>query len=116
MIRIQRPRGRTVLTNDFFEGLVSNAITSCYGVAGISSRGAKDSLRGLIFGSRQERGVRVREEEGALVIDLHIKVTYGVNIGAIVDNIIDRVSYAVEDATGLKVKKINVSVDDIITE
>lgn len=117
MIKIYNPMGKVYLTNDYFASLVGNAITSCYGVAGMSSSGAADSLRSLIFGSDSpEKGVTVREEDGKLAIELHIKVLYGVNISAIVENIKERVSYAVEHATAMKVKSINVSVDDIITE
>lgn len=117
MIRIYNPQGKIVLTNDFFAGLVGNAITSCYGVAGMSTAGARDSVKTMFFGNDiPEKGVVVTEEEGQLVIDLHIKVVYGVNIATIVDNIKERVSYAVEHATNLKVRRINISVDDIITE
>ena len=48
---------------------------------------------------------------GALVIDLHIEVTYGVNITAIVRSIINKVRYTVSDATGFEVAKVNVFVD-----
>ena len=117
MIKIYNPQGKVLLTNDFFAGLVGNAITSCYGVAGMSVAGAKDGMRAVFFGSDiPEKGVVVREDDGQLVIDLHIKVIYGVNIATIVENIKERVSYAVEHTTNLKVKSINVSVDDIITE
>ena len=117
MIRIQDPLGKTVLTNDFFVGLVSNAIKNCYGVAGMSARNPRDSVKTLIFGSEQQgKGVEVSEDEGALVITLHIKVDYGVNIGTIVDNVKEKVSYAVERMTNLKVNRINVCVDDIVTE
>lgn len=116
MIKIYNPRGKICLTNDFFAELVGNAITSCYGVAGMSTSGAADSVRTLLFGSDiPEKGVVVSVDDGCLVIDLHIKVIFGVNIPAIVENIKHRVSYAVENATNLKVKEINVSVDDIIT-
>ena len=117
MINIYNPQGKVILTNDYFAGLVGNAITSCYGVAGMSVAGPKDGLRAVVFGPDiPEKGVVVSEDEGQLVIDLHIKVIYGVNIATIVDNIKERVSYAVEHATNLKVKSITVSVDDIITE
>ena len=83
----------------------------------MSTAGAKDSLKTMVFGKDiPDRGVVVNVEDEQLVIDLHIKVTYGVNIATIVDNIKERVAYAVENATNLKVKRINVSVDDIITE
>ena len=117
MIKFYTPLGKISLTNDYFASLVGNAVTSCYGVAGMSVAGAKDGMRAVIFGSDiPEKGVVVREDDGQLVIDLHIKVIYGVNIATIVENIKERVSYAVEHATNLKVKSINVSVDDIITE
>ncbi len=117
MIKFYTPLGKISLTNDFFAGLVGNAVTSCYGVAGMHCAGAADSVRTLIFGSNiPEKGVVVTETNGELIIDLHIKVIYGINIAAIVQSITNKVRYAVEDATNLKVQKINVSVDDIIAE
>lgn len=117
MIIIKEPLGQAVLTNDYFVGLVSEAIKNCYGVAGMASGGAKDTLMTAIFGEEKtNKGVTVREEEKELVIDIHVKLMYGVSIGTIVDNIKERVTYAVEEATNLKVNRINVSVDDIVTE
>ena len=53
----------------------------------------------------------LRADGGDLIIDLHIIVTYGVNIGTIVDSITNKVRYTVEQSTGLGVKKVNVFVD-----
>ena len=50
---------------------------------------------------------------GGLVSDLHIAVTYGVNISAIVKSIVNKVRYTVEEATGFQVAKVNVFVDDM---
>ena len=117
MIKIYNPQGKVILTNDYFAGLVGNAITSCYGVAGMSVAGAKDGVRAVLFGNDiPEKGVVVSEYNGELVIDLHIKVIFGLNIGAIVQSITNKVRYVVEEATNLKVHKINVSVDDIVAE
>ena len=49
--------------------------------------------------------------DNKLVIDLHIIVSFGVNIPAIVKSIVNKVKYTVEDATGLEVSKVNVFVD-----
>ena len=76
--------------------------------------GPADLARSLLPDIAPEKGVRVIRENGELCIELHIKVTYGVNIGAIVRSIIHKVKYAVEDATGLQVQRISVSVDDIV--
>ena len=47
---------------------------------------------------------------------MHIIVTYGLNIAAIVKSIVNKVRYTVEDATGLDVLKVNVYVDGMKAE
>ena len=116
MINFYNTLGKVSMTGDYFAGLVSAAASSCYGVADMATSGASDTVKGMIFGSDfPDKGVRVTEDSGKLVIELHIKVTYGLNISAIVKSITHKVKYVVEDATGLQVKKINVSVDDIVS-
>ena len=116
MINFYNTFGKVSMTGDYFAGLVSAAASSCYGVADMATSGASDTVKGMIFGSEfPDKGVRVTEDGGKLVIELHIKVTYGLNISAIVKSITHKVKYVVEDATGLQVKKINVSVDDIVS-
>ena len=51
------------------------------------------------------------KEGDGLAIDLHIIVTYGLNISAIVKSIVNKVRYTVEEATGFEVRKVNVFVD-----
>ena len=53
-------------------------------------------------------------EGGKLVIALHIKVGFGLNISTITQSITHRVKDEVEQATGLKVARVVVSVDDVI--
>ena len=73
------------------------------------------STEGLISMLRQQdqedKGVRVRLQDGHLVIDLHIIVTYGINISAIVKSIVNKVRYTVEESTGFTVARVNVYVD-----
>ncbi len=115
MIKFYTPLGKVCMTGDFFAGLVSAAAQNCYGVAGMATSSRAENVKSLVLGSDfPEKGVRVTEEDGQLAIELHIKVTYGVNIAAIVRSITHKVRYAVEDATALKVRRINVCVDDIV--
>jgi uncharacterized alkaline shock family protein YloU len=60
-----------------------------------------------------DQGVNVKSVNGALTIDLHISVSYGVNINAICDSIVNKVRYTVESATSLKVSAVNVYVDGL---
>ena len=57
---------------------------------------------------------RVTQEDGRLVIELHIAVSYGLNISTAARSISHRVKDEVEQATGLKVARVVVSVDDVI--
>ena len=65
---------------------------------------------------RQPKGVTVTQEGGKLVIALHIKVGFGLNISTITQSITHRVKDEVELATGLKVARIDVYVDDVIAD
>ena len=115
MIKFYNPLGKVCMTGEFFAELVSTAARSCYGVSGMATGSRADSVKSLVFGADfPDKGVRVTEEDGQLVIELHIQMTYGVNIAAIVRSITHKVKYAVEDATSLKVKRIDVCVDDIV--
>ena len=115
LIKFYNPLGKVCMTSDYFAGLVGAAAQSCYGVCGMATGGTSDSLKTIVLGTNYpDKGVRVTEEDGKLVIELHIKVTYGLTIAAIVRSITHKVKYAVEDATTLKVERIDVYVDDIV--
>lgn len=117
MIRIRTPLGSVVLTAEYFANLVGNIASTSYGVKGMSTRGPIEGIRANLFKKDfPEKGVKVSERNGKLVIDLHIKVVYGVNISAIVQSISEKVKYAVEQATGLSVHSINIFVDEMDAE
>ena len=117
MIKLENPLGIIEISHEYFSNLVGRCVTSCYGVAGMAANGAAQGIRSW-FGRRDpiDRGVRVRVEQGQLVIDLHIIVTYGVNISAIVKSIVNKVRYTVEEVTGFSVGKVNVFVDGMRSE
>lgn len=114
MISFYNTLGKVSMSGNYFAELVSSAAQNSFGVAGMATRGKTDNIKSLVMAENPEKGVLVREENGKLVITLHIKVTYGLNIAAAVKSITHKVQYVVEEATGLAVKKINVSVDDVV--
>ena len=114
MISVENTLGTVSFSANYFAELVSRATQSGFGVAGMTNTDVSDDFKALIMPSFSERGVRVTEEGGRLVINPHIKVTYGLNISAAVKSITHNVQYVVEQATGLLVKRIDVSVDDVV--
>lgn len=115
MIKIENHLGVIEVNDSYFSDLIGHTVTSCFGVAGMANSGASQGLRAFFFRRRSylDQGVSVRSNGTDLIINLHIFVTYGVNIAAIVDSIVNKVRYTVEQATSLAVKKVNVFVDGI---
>ena len=92
-------------------------VSSCYGVVGISaSTPMQGMLRRVSGRSTPAQGVKIKAIGDKLVVDIHIKVLYGINVSAIVKSIMNKVRYAVSQAVGLQVAKINVFVDDMAAE
>lgn len=115
MIRIENHLGNIEIDEHYFSDLIGHTVINCFGVAGMANSGPTQGLRSLLFRGKDyiDQGVRVRSLGNDLILDLHIYVTYGVNIEAIVDSITNKVRYTVERATSLAVQKINVYVDGI---
>lgn len=114
MIKFENHLGAVEISQNYFANLVGHAASECFGVAGMVESTASQGLRYILRKENtQDKGVRVRNLSSGLVIDLHIAVTYGVNIAAIVKSIVNKVRYTVEEATGLQVSKVNVYVDDM---
>jgi uncharacterized alkaline shock family protein YloU len=113
---MENPNGAIEVYHEYFSNLIGYAASSCYGVAGMAVSSTAQGLASIFGRDKLNRGVKVRSVGTNLVVDLHIIVTYGVNISEIVKSIIKKVRYTVEEATGLRVENVNVFVDGMKTE
>ncbi len=117
MVRVENHLGTIDISHDFLAKLVSSTVTDCFGVAGMSAAGTPQGLLNRVMRvNPPDQGVRVRYQKSKLIIELHIIVTYGTNVGAIVKSIMNKVQYTVEEITGFPVAKVNVFVDGMKTE
>ena len=81
MITSRFPLGNVSFTDGYFSTLVGEATKQCYGVAAMAPRNMTDAVKSMVYGSDYpEKGVRVTQQNGRLVIELHIAVSYGLNI------------------------------------
>ncbi|MCL2828664.1 MAG: Asp23/Gls24 family envelope stress response protein [Oscillospiraceae bacterium] len=114
MVNQKADRGDIVITNEVITTLAGAAATNCFGVKGMAKRGVSDGLVHLLKREAMGKGVLVTiDPEGAISIELHIVVDYGVNIAALTPSIISEVRYKVEGATGISVKSVDVFVDAV---
>lgn len=116
MITIENHIGKISVSENYLTEIVRHAVCDCFGVADVCNtntfRSAVSSItRGKLF--RHKKGVIIHTEDNGIIIDLHIKVSYGTNIKAAVSSIIHKVIFAVEETVGIPVNNVNVYVDDM---
>lgn len=115
MIKVTNHIGTIGVSAKYLRSLISQTAESCFGVAGMNSYGAVQSVKNIVRkDSAENNGVIIRQSENKLIIDLHITVTYGVNVGAITDSIAHKVSYVVTERAGIEVEAVNVFVDALV--
>lgn len=117
MVNFENHIGKIIISENYLTELVKHAVTNCFGVADVCSVSTfQAAVASLTAGKafKKNKGVIIRKDSSDnLVIDLHIKVTYGTNITAAVKSIIHKVEFTIEEATGITVGKINVYVDEM---
>lgn len=112
MIKIENHLGLIEISYDYLTALIGQTVTSCFGVAGMNSSGAKQNFLSILKRDNTiDKGVLIKLVKNKLLINLHITVTYGTNISAIVKSISNKVRYTVEEETGIQVLKVNVYID-----
>ncbi len=94
------------------------AAIECYGIVGMAALNVADGLFGLLKRENLARGININydsEEEfcQSVEIELHVIVSYGTNISAIGDTLIETVKYSVESSTGVSVSNVDVFVEGI---
>lgn len=116
MIKYATHLGSVTIAQNYFAKLIGDAASSCYGVVSMVPRGFQRLRSTLLRRTFNDTGIRVRGNDQSLTVDLHITVLYGMNIGAVSKSIIHKVTYVVEEATGIKVSRVIVHVDKLIEE
>lgn len=118
LVRLENHLGVIEISQPFFATLIGNAASSCFGVAGMANSNARQGLRSILNKGSNfvDQGISVKKDGSGLIVDLHIIVTYGLNISAICQSIVNKVRYTVEETTGLDVHKVNVFVDGMKSE
>ncbi len=100
--------GRVTMTTGAIAALAGRAVEESFGV--VDQAGRRGALR-LLRRSKSDRGVRVREVDGGLALELHVVVDHGVNLAEVTSMVSSRVTYEVERHTGLEVRAVDVHVD-----
>ena len=96
MLEIKNHNGQITISQTVFANIVGNVINNCYGVVGMASKNTAEGIVSLLKKENYDKGVKVTADGDNLVIDVHIIVSYGINLPAISGSIAQEVNYIVE--------------------
>lgn len=111
--KIKNDIGTIFITEDVMMKVVGYAALECYGIVAMSSKRAKDGIVEWLGRENLSKGVQIRNVGDMLDVDLFIIVEYGISIAEVCRGIVDTVRYKLESMTGVKVRKVNISVEGI---
>ena len=113
-LTVPSDRGRITIANEAVAQIVGRVAAECYGVVGMAVRGpARERVTQLLPKGRPARGIVVRNADGAVALDLHVVVAYGLNLAEVAATVRSQVTYEVERLTGLRVASVDVHIRDV---
>ena len=111
--KISNDLGLITISEDVLLKVAGYAALECYGIAAMSSKRAKDGFVEWLGKENLTKGVQVNITEAGIDIDLFIIVEYGISIVEVCNIIKSQVCYKIENMTGAKVRRVNISVEGI---
>ena len=104
--------GKIEISNDVLSAIASFATAECYGIVGLGKRGP-NGLVELFKNEQTGKGIKIISNEDGIIVEIYIVIEYGVNIRTVVENIIQKIKYSIENLTGIRVKNVVVNVQSI---
>lgn len=111
--KISNDLGLITISEDVLLKVAGYAALECYGIVAMSSKRAKDGFVEWLGKENLTKGVQVNITEVGIDIDLFIIVEYGISIVEVCNIIKSQVCYKIENMTGAKVRRVNISVEGI---
>ena len=111
--KIENLNGVITIENEVIARIAGMAAMECYGIVAMSSKRAKDGLVQWLGKENLSKGIQIRMVDDMLDVDLFIIVEYGISIAEVCKTIVDTVRYKLESMTGVKVRRVNISVEGV---
>lgn len=111
--KITNEIGTTYISEDVMLKVVGYAALECYGIVAMSSRRATDGLVEWLGRENLSRGVQLHIVDDMVDVDLFIVVEYGISVSEVCKRISETVKYKLESMVGVKVRRVNISVEGI---
>ena len=111
--KINNDLGVITISEDVLLKVAGYAALECYGIVAMSSKRAKDGFVEWLGRENLTKGVQINITDEGIDIDLFIIVEYGISIVEVCKIIKSQVCYKIENMTGARVRRVNISVEGI---
>ena len=105
--------GDITVTRELVETLAGLATLDCYGLVGMVPHNIQSGIINILGIESIRRGVEVSSSKEGLVIDVYVIVGYGIKISEVAFNVMQKVTYVLENNAELPVASVNVNVKGV---
>ena len=105
--------GEVVINPEVIASYAGGVAIECVGIVGMAAVNMKDGFVRLLKKDSLKHGIHVEIEENRISLDFHVIVAYGVNIRALAENLIENVTWRLEEFSGMKVDRVRMIVEGV---
>ncbi len=113
MLKEKTALGTIVITRSAVASLAAQAVLECYGVVGMAQPGLRERVMERFQRDTAPKGIVVRQLDRTIALDLYVVLARGVRISEVAQNIVEKVKFSVERATGFAVSEVEVHVQGL---
>ncbi|NTU89094.1 MAG: Asp23/Gls24 family envelope stress response protein [Actinobacteria bacterium] len=105
--------GNLSITNEVIADLAGHAAMESYGVVGMTAPTLSDGIAKILPKQRLRRGIKVETAENGVKIDLYVVIEHGTNLTTVSKNLVDQVTFVLENYAQVPIDSIEVHVQDV---
>jgi len=105
--------GDITVTRELVETLAGLAALDCYGLVGMVPQNLQSGITNILGIESIRKGVQVSSSERGLIIDVYVIVGYGLKITEVAYNVMQKVTWVLENNAELPVASVNVNVKGV---
>jgi uncharacterized alkaline shock family protein YloU len=109
------PMGKIEVAPRAIATIAARAVGQSYGVVGMAPHTLREGVAQVLRHEDAHKGVEVRMGNDEVMIDLYVIIEYGTRVAEVARNVQENVRYAVEQALGMQVARVNVRVQGLRT-
>ncbi|MGI6453461.1 MAG: Asp23/Gls24 family envelope stress response protein [Syntrophomonadaceae bacterium] len=105
--------GTISVSKEVLETISGLATIDSYGLVGMVPHDIQSGISSILGLESIRKGVSVQFTDEGLIVDVYVIVGYGTKINEVARNVMQKVTYVLENHTGLTVAAVNVNVKGV---